>query len=100
MIARRLFIAFTGYKFLHNLRALGFQTFDGIIDESYDLEIDDNKRYTMAFEQVKYLCTQEQDVVYRKIKSIVDHNYNLLMTRDWTQWPAKQIEQVINSVSV
>lgn len=97
MIARRLFIAFTGYKFLHNLRALGFKTFDCVIDESYDLEIDDAKRYTMAFDQVKVLCDMPQDEVYAKIKHVVEHNYQLLMSRDWTGWPAHHIEQVINS---
>lgn len=100
MIARRLFIAFTGYKFMHNLRALGFKTFDGVIDESYDLIKDDNERYTAAFEQVKWLCEQDQDVIYAKIKPIVEHNFQLLMTRDWTEWPASRITQVINSTIV
>lgn len=95
MIARRLFIAFTGYKFMHNLRALGFKTFDGVIDESYDLEIDDNKRYALAFEQVKWLCEQSQEDIYAKIVDIVDHNYNVLMSRNWTAWAADQISSVI-----
>lgn len=100
IIARRLFVAFTGYKFLHNLRAQGFKTFGHVIDESYDLEIDDNKRYSMAFEQVKRLCDLPQQEIYAQIQPVVEHNYQLLMTRDWTRWPAKKIEQVINSVVV
>ena len=95
LIARRLFVVFTGYKFLHNLRALGFQTFGEVIDESYDLEIDDAKRYAMAFEQVKYLCTADPAVVIEKIKPVLEHNHRLIMTTDWTQYAANGISCVL-----
>ena len=97
LIARRLFVAFTGYKFLHNLKQLGFKTFSDVIDESYDLEIDDNRRYAMAFEQVKYLCNTDPDAVIEKIKPILEHNQNLIMATDWTQYAINQIQEVINS---
>ena len=95
MIARRLFIAFTGYKFLHNLREQGFETFGDVIDESYDLIVDDTERYTSAFEQVKKLCSMNQQEVFEKIKPAVEHNYYLIMNRDWTGWAADRITQVI-----
>lgn len=97
MIARRLFIVFSGYKFLANLRNCGFKTFDGIIDESYDLEIDDAKRYTMAFEQAKWLCEQDQSVIFEKIKPIVEHNFAHIMNTDWTEYASSQMREVINS---
>jgi hypothetical protein len=96
-MARKLFIAFTGYKFLENLRKLGFQTFGSIIDESYDLEADDEKRYAMAFEQVKWLCNQPQAEIYAKLQPIAEHNFKLVMERDWTDYSAKRIESVVNS---
>lgn len=98
MIARRLFVAFTGYKFLHNLHTLGFKTFHGIIDESYDLIEDDTARYTAAFEQVKYLCNMDQQEIYSKIKPIVEHNYELAMGRDWTSWAADKINAKIQPI--
>jgi hypothetical protein len=91
LVARRLFVAFTGYRFLHNLRQLGFQTFDGIIDESYDQIKNDADRYTAAFEQVRYLCATPQSQILPKIRSIVDHNHDLIMNRDWTKFSADQI---------
>jgi len=97
IIARRLFVAFTGYKFLHNLRHLGFQTFGDVIDESYDLEINDERRYAMAFEQVKLLCNMDQQEVYNKIRHVLEHNYALAMDRDWTQHAADKINAVIQS---
>lgn len=97
MIARRLFIAFTGYKFLHNLREQGFLTFCDIVDESYDNEINDHKRYTMAFEQVKRLCEMDQQYVYETLKPVLEHNYNHIMNTDWTEYAANQMRDIISS---
>ena len=68
MIARRLFVAFTGYKFLHNLHNVGFKTFGNVIDESYDSCTDLQQRCDLALKQVEYLCTLDQEAVLAKIK--------------------------------
>jgi len=96
MIARRLFVAFTGYRFLENLRGSGFKTFDGIIDEGYDQIVDDDARYHAAMEQVKFLCNTDQVQVYNKAKDILEHNYNLLTSTDWDKQARDQIQQKIN----
>jgi len=98
LIARRLFIAFTGYRFLHNLQNQGFKTFGAVIDESYDDIIDDNERYAAAFEQVKRLCSMDQQQVYNQIRDVVEHNHNYIMTTDWTAWSANKITAVVQSV--
>ena len=95
-LARRLFVVFSGYKFLHNLRNLGFKTFDGIIDESYDLILDGKQRYTAAFAQVKYLCSTPQAEILVQIKDIVEYNYDLLTTTDWTKFARDQVQDQIN----
>ncbi|CAB4129172.1 hypothetical protein UFOVP112_270 [uncultured Caudovirales phage] len=97
IIARRLFIAFTGYKFLEKLRKVGFQTFGNIIDESYDLIENDEERYAAAFEQAKRLCNLDQGYVYNMVQPALEHNYNHIMSTDWTQYAADQIQRVINS---
>ena len=48
MLAQRIFVVFCGQWYLKNLRGLGFQTFDSIIDESYDSEPDMLIRYQKA----------------------------------------------------
>jgi hypothetical protein len=96
ILARRLFVVFSGYKFLHNLRQIGFQTFDNIIDESYDLIIDPVERFTQAFEQVKRLCSMPQDQVLEKIKIITEHNYNMICTRDFS---AESYNQIIGKIN-
>jgi hypothetical protein len=100
MIYKRLFIVFSGYKFLHNLKMLGFKTFDGVIDESYDLIMDDHARYSAAFEQVRWLCTQDQQVIYNQIREILEHNYNLMTNTDWTMYSIDRVQQRINKLFV
>lgn len=96
MIYKRLFVAFSGYKFLHNLHELGFKTFDCVIDESYDLIEDNDQRLAAAFEQVKWLCNQPQQEIYAKIKPVLDHNYDLIMSTDWNRYCAVRIRQLIS----
>jgi hypothetical protein len=97
MLARRLFVAFSGQYFLRNLREFGFRTFGDVIDESYDEIADHETRWTMAFEQVKKLCTLDQLQVYNKIKETLDHNYNLL-NNNWLAVLASQIEKKIQNI--
>lgn len=97
-IARRLFVAFSGYKFLHNLRQLGFQTFGSVIDESYDLIKNNRDRYTAAFEQVKLLCERPQAEVLEAIRPVLEHNHNRIMNTDWTAFARDQIQEKINQL--
>jgi len=96
IIGRRLFVVFSGYNFLSNLRALGFKTFGNIIDESYDLEIDNETRWNMAFEQVINLCQQPQQQVLDKLQPILEHNFELIMQTNWNQRAIDQIQEHIN----
>jgi hypothetical protein len=97
IMARRLFVIFSGRGFLQNLRSQGFQTFSEVIDESYDLIENDHDRWSAAFEQVQRLCDLDQQEVFAKIAPVVEHNYNLLMNTNWTQHMLAQVQQKINS---
>jgi hypothetical protein len=83
ILAKRLFIAVAGQGFLKILKSYGFRTFDTVIDESYDLEPDDNTRWAMALDQLRYLTTVDPIVVQNQIKDIVEHNQNLILNREW-----------------
>jgi hypothetical protein len=96
MLAHRLFVVFSGFKYLENLRSLGFQTFDNVIDESYDQIVNDEQRWAAAFEQVKRLCDMSQAEVLEKISQRVQHNYNLVMDAKWQSAHLLQIQQKIH----
>jgi hypothetical protein len=83
ILARRLFVMFAGQYWLRSFQSLGFKTFDSVIDESYDSIEDNQTRWDMAYDQVKYLCGQDQSIILDKIRPILEHNYNHLWHTDW-----------------
>jgi len=93
IIARRLFVMFAGQGYLANLQRLGFQTFSDIIDESYDSESDDLVRWQRAWDQVMWLKSQPQARILERVKPIVEHNFQVMMTTDWYGQFSQQLEQ-------
>jgi len=83
IIGRRLFIVLGNRYYLKRLRELGFRTFDGIINEDYDIDEFSGTRASMAMQQLKWLCDQPQAQILEQIRPIVEHNFNLLMSTDW-----------------
>ena len=83
IIARRLFVILAGKGYLAELHRLGFNTFDGIIDESYDTIENHTDRYEAVMKQVEWLCQQNQIEILKKVQPIVEHNFQVMMTTGW-----------------
>jgi hypothetical protein len=69
--------------YISNLREQGFQTFDHVIDESYDNELDHVKRLDMIIQQVDSLAhikLTDHETVKRTI-----HNHNLFFDTTWSE---------------
>jgi hypothetical protein len=70
---------------LEVLKRMGYRTFESIIDESYDLELDDGKRMLKVVYEIKRLCnltdTELTDFL-SKAKEICDYNHRVLYSRD------------------
>jgi hypothetical protein len=76
------FIVFGWPGTLKALRNRGYRTFHPYIDESYDLEEDDDKRFNMLIAEIKRLeklTTEEWIEWQNNIKLIVEHNYKYLL---------------------
>lgn len=73
--ARRLFVVLAIQGFLQHYRDWGFETFGDVLDESYDNESNDIQRWTKAFEQVQWLCSQNLPALLEKLKPKLDHNH-------------------------
>lgn len=95
ILARRLFIVFAGRYYLRNLQRLGFKTFHNVIDESYDNAADYRVRGAMICEQINYLIGQDQQKILDAIKHTVEHNYNLMMTKDWQREFLKEFQSAL-----
>jgi hypothetical protein len=97
MICQRLFIVLSSHRYLHFLREAGFQTFGNIINESYDLEINNQRRWRMAFEQMQQLAKRNQHEILQLITPIVEHNRRVLLTTDWHDKMSTQVSQVLEA---
>ena len=79
------FIVIGNPYILKRLRNLGYKTFDTLWDESYDEEFDCHKRMEKIVKLVedissKYTTEQLFELIEQN-KYILEHNYNLLMSR-------------------
>jgi len=93
IIARRLFVMFAGRGYLANLRRLGFQTFNNIINESYDQESDALVRWQQAWEQMCWLADQPQEKILERIRPTVEHNFAVMMKTNWAEKFRQEFEQ-------
>lgn len=83
LVAGRLFVYFGAPHDLARLRRLGFQTFDGILDESHDSIEDDQARWQAAWQQVEWLCDQDPVAIQAASADIRRHNQQVFLNTDW-----------------
>jgi len=78
------FVLATTPNSLKYLKELGYKTFDGLINESYDLEIDDAKRAIKIINEVERLCNlnkKDLENFLVETRRICDYNYNLMKNK-------------------
>ena len=79
MFNRRIFVMFGPAGYLSGLENHGFKTFQGWIDETYDRETHDLRRYEQAMQQVWRLAWLENPVeLYEAMCEILDQNQKRL----------------------
>jgi hypothetical protein len=79
------FILVTVPNSLKYLRELGYKTFDGLINELYDLEIDDSKRILKIIDEIDRLSKLDDKQLEKFLidaKEICDYNYNILKEKN------------------
>ncbi len=94
IIAGRIFLVSAGKNYLANLRSLGFKTFGSIIDESYDQCEDSKQRNSAIIAELKRL--QKMDIVdlYRKALPMLEHNQQLIYSKELWQPAREFVEQI------
>ena len=75
LFEKKIFVMFGSQGSLAHLHSMGYQTFHGIIDESYDQEPNDIVRWSMAFEQVIKLSRSDHVNVYKTALPVLDYNH-------------------------
>ena len=92
-----IFVSFKGS--LELLKGLGFKTFDGFIDESYDTEADDMKRLHMIIDEIKRISSIPLEELKNKLKDIEDiliYNQIKLLTYDYEFEEIESCKKIIN----
>ena len=82
MLVLQPFIIFAAPNYLKYVKELGFKTFDGFIDESYDAEIDTALRFEKLCKEIKRLSEFSLDEIhnwYISILPILEYNRNFAM---------------------
>jgi hypothetical protein len=68
------FVVVTNYKFYQHLKDRGYKTFDGLIDESFDLIEENAERLLAIANAIEKLCLSDLDDFLIKAKPICEHN--------------------------
>ena len=82
------FIIFGNKNSLHELRKMGYKTFNGFIDESYDT-LPTFERLDAIIESIKkIIAIKDKTLWYNSMKDILVHNYNTLISNSQKINPA------------
>jgi len=74
IVAGQLFVLIAAPGAVQFLRDIGIDTFDDVIDHSYDLIADTRTRINKAVEQVDQLIEKDLDTIYDNIKNRLEQN--------------------------
>lgn len=79
IVSKQPFMLIAAPGNLAYLRSYGFKTFDGIIDESYDLIKDNDSRIDAVAAQLEWYCrlpAAEKQTVIERLAPIVEYNFH------------------------
>jgi len=97
LLANRLFLVLGGQHYLQGLRDAGFRTFAGIIDESYDLEPDDQRRARMVFEEMRRIARRDPRQIMEDTRFDREHNQAHARSIDWMADAVCRAIQIVES---
>jgi hypothetical protein len=82
IIAQHPFIVHGNYLYLQKLRSMGFKTFSSYFDESYDLEIDSEKRIDKIFYSCQKILQINWRDLYLQTQALRKHNHNTFFDKE------------------
>ena len=79
------FVLFAPVGSLANLRALGYRTFDTVIDTGYDSITDNTQRYLAVMHTIRKLSLIPPDDLYNSCVADLQHNQRLFLASKWSR---------------
>jgi hypothetical protein len=99
IVARRPFMLLAAPHNLEYLRSYGFKTFGRWIDESYDTEVDNEKRIDMVVTELQKLAELSQsdlNKMYMEMQEILDFNFQWF----YTGFKQKIVEELVDNFEI
>jgi hypothetical protein len=90
------FVVAANYGFYRDLHNKGFKTFGHLIDESFDLIDDNDKRLNRIADTVEFLCNSNLEEFLKAAESICRHNRNMIIS---TQPPGSDMNLIDNFIT-
>jgi len=87
MLLKKPFIIMGAANHLIYLRQMGFKTFSDFWSEDYD-GLTRKARYQKIIELIDFIASRSKDELhdmYQRMQSILDHNYNLLVSKSYNR---------------
>lgn len=85
--------------YLRELRKMGFKTFNGFIDESYDEVVDDKIRLETIINEINRICLLPKNILIEEIKKLEDvllYNQMKLLSFDYLSSEINSIKRIID----
>lgn len=83
IVAGQLFVLIASPGAIQFLRDIGIDTFDDVIDHSYDLEVDIRKRILLALNQIDHLVSLDLESIYNQIKPRLQRNSEYFLSQEF-----------------
>ena len=82
IIAEQPFVVHGNYLYLQKLREMGFKTFSNYFDESYDLELNADKRIDKIVNTCQDLLSKNWKDIYLQTQKLRQHNYDTFFNKE------------------
>lgn len=79
------FLMVSTCRYLEYLQSMGFKTFHGIIDETYDKQHRIQDRVKLMIDQLEFISTNGAKEFYQACQPILEHNYQRLLELSGSQ---------------
>jgi hypothetical protein len=93
IVAKRPFVVFGSPGHLQALKSLGFKTFSSVIDESYDMETNREKRFRMVIEAMGKVNKLDPVKVYEKLNMVLNYNKDYFEKNNWNNKFRQEIKE-------
>lgn len=98
IVAKQPFMLIAAPGNLNYFKSYGFKTFDNWIDESYDLEEDNDRRIEKVISNIKYLCalsTNQLKKMQEEMIPILEYNFEHF----FTSFKNQIVDEAVNNFS-